>query len=115
VEFNEAQFGKTLDAKYEQWLVQSAEEMEDADVRNRVLQLEELAKTYKYRCGNCSYPIVDTNYRVLGYGEVCRLCYDMYHTVHDRAAFVEAHRKWKAAIDEEEQRQKDKEDDPYGY
>jgi hypothetical protein len=114
--FKEEEFGKELDAKYEQWLAQPITEAEDPDVRERLCILDTVSKTYKYRCGYCNLPIEDTNFRVLGHGEVCKLCYDMYHAVHDRMKFIEAHRKWKEAIDAEEKKRKEKEeDDPYGY
>jgi len=114
-------FGNELDAKFEAYKKMTLDEQgRDASIERSNLEgLEKTLKASVGRCGNpdCNLPLAEDNYRVLGFGDVCHLCYDMYHAVHDRAWFVEAHRKWYDAEGNRKRQvdDKKKDDDPYGY
>ena len=113
--FKPEQFGKELDGKFEEFKHKSMTDADDAALRQNLLELDGL-KTLPGRCGNpdCGYPLSDSNYRVLIFGDVCRLCYDMYHVVNDRMSFVEAHRKWQAKMDEMKRKENPR-DDAFDY
>lgn len=60
--------------------------------------IDQLLTRCPSECANpdCKYPLPSIdNYRVPEFGEVCELCYQMYHAVYDRAYFMKLYREWK--------------------
>jgi hypothetical protein len=60
--------------------------------------IDQLLERCPGECGNpeCKYPLPSIdNYRLVEFGEVCELCYQVYRAVYDRAYFVNLHRVWK--------------------
>ena len=112
--FNEEKFADELDSRWHEFQRMSFQDMQDVGIRKRLFVLTELFKKCPNKCGNCGYPIPDDNYRVLGAGDVCRLCYDLYHAVHDRSYFVNLHIKW-TATNAEKKRQEERRDDNFQY
>jgi hypothetical protein len=71
---------------------------EKADIKSNCLLIDQLLKRCPNECGNpeCKYPLPSMdNYRIPEFGEVCELCYQMYHAVYDRGHFLKLHKEWK--------------------
>lgn len=67
---------------YFQTRVLTPEEEEILKVNSRFL--DSIARRCPKRCANpyCQWMIpVDNNFRLLKFGDVCRLCYDMFHVL----------------------------------
>lgn len=68
-----------------------------ADIEANSYLMDQILSRCVTRCANsqCNYPLPATdNYRLFGIGDVCGLCYAMYHAVSSRAWFVEAQREF---------------------
>ena len=119
--FDPIAYSEELDRKLEQYQKMSLNEQgrESSIERSNLTGLDAALKQCKGHCGNpdCNWPLADDNYRVLGFGDVCRLCFDLYHAVNDRRTFVEAHRAWYAAETDRKRLMKNNEkgNDPYQY
>lgn len=71
---------------------------EKTDIKSNSLLIDQLLKRCSQECGNpeCKYPLPSNdNYRIPEFGEVCELCYAMYHAVYDRSYFIRLHKDWK--------------------
>ena len=66
-------------------------------IQNNVSDMDKLFARKRGTCGapGCSYPLMDDNYRLVEFGDVCRLCHDMHTVVNDRMYWIELHREWK--------------------
>lgn len=59
---------------------------------------DELLARCPLKCGNpsCQYPLpAMDNFRLPIYGEVCELCYRMFHALSERTYWIDVHRAWK--------------------
>lgn len=45
-------------------------------------------------CNVCAYPIDADNFRLVQHGDVCRVCYDLWHAVSERQWFVSVQREF---------------------
>lgn len=71
---------------------------EKTDIKANCLLLDQILKRCPGECGNpeCRYPLPSMdNFRIPDFGEVCELCYQLYHAVSERMHFVKLHREWK--------------------
>lgn len=48
-------------------------------------------------CNVCAYPIDADNFRLVQHGDVCRVCYDLWHAVSERQWFVSSQREFNEA------------------
>lgn len=67
-------------------------------INGNVQQHTALLKSLPNKCGvpDCNYPLrqTDDNYRLADFGDVCMLCFTMYHALMDRAYWIGMHRLW---------------------
>jgi hypothetical protein len=71
---------------------------EKADIKANCLLIDQLLTRCPKKCGNpeCQYPLPSIdNFAVPEFGEVCELCYRMFHAVYNLAHFIKLHREWK--------------------
>jgi hypothetical protein len=74
----------------------TAKEIETIKINSQLI--DQMLKRCPSVCGNpdCKYPLpLIDNYRIPDFGEVCELCYHMYHAVYDLAYFLKLHQEWK--------------------
>jgi hypothetical protein len=98
-----------LDNRYQDWLAKKAIDQKEYFIRSNVRACDKVFRTLPTRCAapGCGYPLRTDGLhdRLPLYGDVCNLCYFMYHLVLARNWFVEAHRE------DQERQKKQKWDD----
>jgi hypothetical protein len=60
--------------------------------------IDQLLERCPGECSNpeCKYPLPSmNNFTIPEFGEVCELCYQMYHALSNWGYFVRLHREWK--------------------
>ncbi len=81
-----------LDRQFSDWRRKSFENLDGYIMRENVRNCDKTFAILQQRCNapGCNYPIREPNdaYRLSLVGDVCNLCYTMYHFVSTRAWFV---------------------------
>ena len=87
-----------LDTKYDGWQRTFPKDLDNWAIQNNVRGYDRAFRQNPRRCAlpDCQYPIRETEegYRLVLYGDVCNLCYAMYHAALLRPGLVEAQKNF---------------------